>query len=101
MTEEQRECVWNCLSYRVLTNSNLAEVVTTAVSLGCQNFGFEPNRDFEGTRASAMYSVAVYYKTPKDIFPRKIYIGNEVGPLAETFSVTSEEIMELVALYDL
>ena len=110
MTEEQREFVWNCLSYRTYA-ATVTEMIKNAVCSGCESFGFEPCSDFIGTRASAMYfigtrasamyTVAVYYKTPKDIFPRKIYIGNEVGPLAETFSVTSEEIMELVALYEL
>lgn len=100
MTEEQRECVWSCLSYRT-AYKNVTGMIKSAVSSGCESFRFEPCSDFIGTRASSMYTVAVYYKTPKDIFPRKIYIGNEVGPLAETFSVTSEEIMELVALYEL
>lgn len=98
MTEEQWEFIWNCLSYR---DSNLAVMVTTAVSLGCQDFIFEPCSDFIGTRASSMYTVAIYYKIPKEIFPRKIYIPREVGPLSETFSVTSEEIMGLVELYEL
>lgn len=100
MTEEQREFVWNCLSYRTQT-ATVTEIIKNAVCAGCTSFGFEPCQDFIGTRASAMYTVAVYYKTPKDIFPRKIYIGNEVGPLSETFSVTSDEIMELVTLYEL
>lgn len=105
MTEEQRECVWNCLSYRTHAYRTHAATVRgmikNAVSSGCESFRFEPCSDFIGTRASSMYTVAVCYKTPKDIFPRKIYIGNDVGPLAETFSVTSEEIMELVVLYEL
>lgn len=96
MTEEQRECVWNCLSYR-MSYKTATEMIKSAVSSGCESFRFEPM----GTRASAMYTVTVYYKTPNNIFSRKFYIGSEVGPLVETFSVTSEEIMELVALYDL
>lgn len=100
MTEEQREFIWNCLSHRTQT-ATVTGMIKNAVSLGCQDFGFEPCQDFIGTRASAMYTVAVYYKIPKELFPRKIYIGKEVGSISETFSVTSEEIMELVTLYEL
>ena len=100
MTEEQREFVWSCLSYSTY-GSTFTETIKAAVCSGCESFGFEPCSDFIGTRASSMYTVAVYYKTPKDIFPRKIYIDNEVVPLSETFSVTSKEIMELVILYEL
>lgn len=100
MTEEQREFVWNCFSYRTHT-ATVTEMIKDAVCSGCESFGFEPCKDFIGSRASYMHTVAVSYKTPKDIFPRKIYIGNEVGPLSETFSITSDEIMELVALYEL
>lgn len=101
MTEEQREFVWNCLSYRMYAGTTVVGMIKDLVCNGCESFRFEPCPDFIGTRASSMYTVAVYYKTPKEKFHRKIYIRNEVGPLAETFSVTSEEIMELVALYEL
>lgn len=98
MTEEQQEFIWRCLSYR---NSNIAVTVTNAVSLGCKDFQFEPCKDFMGTRASSMYTGSICYKIPKERFPIKIYIPREVGHLSEEFSVTSEEIMQLVALYEL
>ena len=100
MTEEQREFVWNCLSYRTYA-ATVAGMIKDLVCDGCESFRFEPCPDFIGTRASSMYPVEVYCKIPKEKFHRKIYIGNEVGSISETFSVTSEEIMELVALYDL
>lgn len=100
MTEQQIDIVWNFFSYRTYAVTGI-EMIKDIVWSGCKSFVFEPCSDFIGTRASAMYTGAVCYKTPKDLFPRKIYVGNEIGPIAEAFSVTSEEIMELVALYEL